>query len=118
MDFTNQPRPTQTHITDQPAPQPLHPAALPPRSVRTRTDVLGYLLLVLGVGVLTVVMALVGGWPLVSIAAFVTGLGAIHYWTWGRSFSRKVAGEQAADFRRQLNVDPNTLSETERPRHY
>ena len=114
MDITNQPRPTQTHVTDQP-PQLEDP---PHQIVRRRLDVGGYLLLVLGVAVLTVVMALIGGWPLVSVALLVTGLGLVHYWTWGRSFSNKVAEEQAEQFRRQLEVDPNSLSETERPRHY
>jgi hypothetical protein len=63
-------------------------------------------------------MAVIGGWVLVSVAAVVTVLGVIHYWTWGRSLSRQVAEEQAKRFRRQLEVDDDHLSEAERPRHY
>ena len=115
MDITNQPKPTQTHITDEPA----SPTVYEPPSVRTKkTDFVGYMLLLLGVGAVTLLMAIIGGWPLVSLAIVVTVLGLIHYWTWGRSMSRKVAQEQAEEFRRRLEADKDNLSEIERPRHY
>jgi hypothetical protein len=118
MDFTNQPKPIQTHITEQPSELPADPLFPAGPNVRRHTDFVGYILLVLGVVAVTALMAVIGGWPLVVFALVVTGLGLIHYWTWGRSLSRKVADEHANDFRQQLNVDPAALSEVERPRHF
>jgi Flp pilus assembly protein TadB len=119
MDITNQPRPAQTHITDQPAEHPASPDLYQSPSVQTKkTDFLGYFLLLLGVVVVTALMAVIGGWPLVSVTAVVAGLGLIHYFTWGRSMNRQVAQAQADEFRRRLELDQNNLSEVERPRHY
>jgi hypothetical protein len=118
VDITNQPKPTQTHITDRPDEPTPDTEMAPTPIVRARTDFLGYVLLFLAVIALTALMAVIGGWPLVLLAVVVSGLGLIHYWTWGRSLSRQVADERANDFRQRLNVDANTLSEVERPRHY
>src|SRR5258707_4568401 len=60
-DFTDQPEPTDMRITDHAAQVPAHPALQQPRSVYAKNDVLGYVLVVLGVLVLTVLMAVDGG---------------------------------------------------------
>jgi Flp pilus assembly protein TadB len=117
-DITDQPKPPPMHITEHPAQQPASPALAQPRGVPAKNDLLGYVLVVLGVLALTVLMAVIGGWVLVLVAAVVTVLGVIHYWTWGRSLSRQFAEEQGKLFRRQLDVDRDHLSEVERPRHY
>jgi Flp pilus assembly protein TadB len=117
-DFTDQPNPLPTNITRHPAEEPIHPALAQSHSVRAKNDLVGYVLVVFGILVLTILMAVIGGWVLVSVAAVVIVLGLIHYWTWGRSLTRKVAKEQAELFRRQLQVDRDHLSEVERPRHY
>jgi Flp pilus assembly protein TadB len=117
-DFTDQPKPTQIHITEHPAQEPTAPTLPQPRSLGAKNDLLSYILVVLGVLVLTVFMAVIGGWVLVSVTAVVIVLGLIHYWTWGRRLSRQVAEEQARLFRQQLELDRDHLSEVERPRHY
>jgi hypothetical protein len=116
-DITNEPKPTQTHISDQPGPLP-HPGMPPALDGRARTDFIGYSLIVMGVAVLTVLMAVIGGEPLVGVAGLIVVLAVLHYWTWGRSLGRQLADEQARQFREQLEVDPARLSEIERPRHY
>jgi hypothetical protein len=117
-DITDQPNPTRRHITNPPALDPVPPALPEHRAVRAKNDFLGYVLVVLGVLALTALMAVIGGWVLVSVAVVVTVLGLIHYWTWGRRMSRQVAEEQAKLFRRELQIDSEHLSEIERPRHY
>ena len=117
-DFTDQPNPVPTNFTRRPVDEPIHPALQQARGMRGRNDFVGYILVVLGVLALTVLLAVIGGYVLVGVAAVVILLGLIHYWTWGRSFSRKVAKEQAELFRRQLQVERDHLSEIERPRHY
>jgi hypothetical protein len=114
-DFTKQPKRDQTHITDQP---PAHTAQPAPPNVRVKTDFLGCTLLVLGVGVVTVLMAIIGGEPLVGVVGVMAILAIIHYWTWGRSLGRRAQEEQARQFREQLEMDQDHLSEVERPRHY
>jgi hypothetical protein len=116
-DITNQPTPTPPHITDQAAPMP-HPALPAALNDRVKTDVLGYVLIVMGVAVVTVLMAIIGGPPLVGVVGVITVLAIVHYWTWGRSLGHKLADEQARRFREQPDVDPARLSEIERPRHY
>ncbi len=117
-DITNQPKPTPTNITEQPAPTPLTPAEPGPRDVQTRTDFLGYVLVVLGVVVVTVLLAIVGGRALVSFAVIIAGIAAFHYWAWGRGLSKKVAEQRAEELRRQSEEGDEHLSEIERPRHY
>jgi hypothetical protein len=63
-------------------------------------------------------MAVIGGVGLVVFLGVVLVLGLIHYWTWGRGFSRRVAEERAKLFRQELGIDRDHLSEVERPRHY
>jgi hypothetical protein len=116
-DITNQPKPTQAHITGQPAP-PAHPARPAAANVRAQTDFIGYVLLVLGVAALTILMAVIGGPVLVGVVGVVTVLAVVHYWTWGRSLGRKVADEQARQFRDRMEDEGQHLSEVERPRHY
>jgi Flp pilus assembly protein TadB len=119
MDITNQPRPAQTHITERPAEQAAPDDLYQMPGVQSKkTDFLGYFLLLLGVVAVTALMAVIGGWPLVSVTVVVAGLGLIHYFTWGRSLNRQVAQAQAEEFRRRLELDQNNLSEVERPRHY
>jgi hypothetical protein len=84
--------------------------------VRARVDFLGYLLVFFGVVALTVLMAIIGGPVLVGIVAVITVLALVHYWTWGRGLARKLADEQARQFRDELRG--GELSEVERPRHY
>jgi Flp pilus assembly protein TadB len=117
-DITDQPNPLTTNFTRHVPDEPVHPALAQPRSARGRNSLAGYVLVVLGVLALTVLLAVIGGYVLVGITAVIVVLGLIHYWTWGRSLSRKVAKEQAELFRRQLQVDRDHLSEIERPRHY
>jgi hypothetical protein len=116
MDITDQPRPAQTQFTDL-ADDP--PAVVPPATEQGgRPDYLGYLLVLCGVAGLTLLMALIGGWPLVLATAVVAILGLVHYWTWGRGLIRKVNAEQVEHFRRQLEADRQNAAEPERPRHY
>ncbi len=117
MDITNQPKPAQTQFTDQLADDPSDRE--PPATEQGgRPDFLGYLLVLCGVAGLTLLMALIGGWPLVLAAAVIAILGLVHYWTWGRGLIRKVSDEQVEHFRRQLEVDRQNAAEPERPRHY
>ena len=115
-DFTKQPKPKPTHITNQ------TPAGGTPNlgvpHVRVKTDFRGYVLVVLGVGAVTVLMAVIGGLPLVGVVGVITVLAIVHYWTWGRSLGRRAQEEQARHFRQQLELDQDHLSEVERPRHY
>ena len=71
-----------------------------------------------GVGAVTVLMAVIGGLPLVGVVGVITVLAVVHYWTWGRSLGRRAQEEQARHFREQLEIDQDHLSEVERPRHY
>jgi len=117
-DITDQPNPLPTHFTRHTPDEPVHPAFRQPRSAPGRTGFAGYILVVLGVLALTVLLAVIGGYVLVGVTAVIVVIGLIHYRTWGRSLSRKFAKEQAELFRQQLQVDPDHLSEIERPRHY
>ena len=119
MDITKQPKPTQTHITEHVTEPATPPADYELPSVRHKqTDFVGYALLIVGVAAVTLLMAVIGGWPLLCIAVLVMGLALVHYFTWGRSMNRRVAEEQANEFRRRLEMDKNNLSEVETPRHY
>ena len=90
-DITNQPKPTQTNITEQPAPTPLTPAE--PNCAR-RADPDGFPGIRAG-------RAWRGGGDgaagdrrrtmLVSFAVIIAGIAAFHYWAWGRGLSKKVA---------------------------
>jgi hypothetical protein len=116
MDITNQPKPAQTQFTDRLADVP--PDMVAPVTEPGQPDFLGYILVVCGVAALTLLMAIIGGWPLVLVTAIVAVLGLVHYWTWGRGLVRKVSAEQVEHFRRQLEADRQNASEAERPRHY
>jgi len=115
-DITKQPKRHQAHITDQAPGGGAPNLGVPP--VRVKTDFQGYILLVLGVGAVTALMAIIGGLPLLGVVAVVTVLAIVHYWTWGRGLGRRVQEEQARHFREHLEVDQDHLSEVERPRHY
>jgi flagellar biosynthesis component FlhA len=115
-DITKQPKPNQRHITDQ-TPAGGTPDLDVPH-LRVKTDFQGYVLVVLGVAAVTVLMAVIGGLPLVGVVGVITVLAIVHYWTWGRSLGRRAQEEHARQFREQLEIDRDHLSEVERPRHY
>jgi hypothetical protein len=114
-DITDQPKPTQSHITRQTAPPP-HPDLPVPPNARAKTDIMGYFLVILGVAALTVLLAIISGMVLPVVVAIMTILATVHYWTWGRSLGKKLTDKESQRFRDQLQGVE--LSEVERPRHF
>ena len=115
-DITKQPKRDQRHITDRPRDDDTPNLHVP--HARVKTDFQGYILVVLGVGAVTVLMAVIGGLPLVGVVGIITVLAIVHYWTWGRSLGRRTQEEHARQFREQLELNQDHLSDVERPRHY